>query len=74
MSERHTSPAEDFDSWSAPLAELVSLIRRVAPADEDVVDARFVSPKACGHVRPLASTVSAAAFAKAAYALVMSGI
>ena len=69
------------------LTELLSPIRRVTPTyEDDEVDVRFVSPKVRGHVRLLAGMVLAnrpwrlfttmkgtlaAAFATAAYALVM---
>jgi len=69
------------------LAELVAPIRRVTPTgDDEDIDVRFVSPKARGHLRLLAGMVRAnrpwrlfstmkgtlaAAFATAAYVLVM---
>ena len=68
------------------LTEFVSPIRRITPTDEDEVDVRFVSPKVRGLLRLLAGMVLAnrpwklfttmkgtlaAAFATAAYALVM---
>jgi hypothetical protein len=72
------------------LTEVVSPIQRVTPADtEDIVDVRFVSPKVRGHLRLLAGMVLAnhpwrlfstmkgtlaAAFATAAYALVIPTI
>jgi hypothetical protein len=71
------------------LTELVSPIRRITPTGDDVVDVRFVSPTIRGHLRLLGGMVLAnrpwrlfttmksalaAAFATAAYALVMPSI
>jgi hypothetical protein len=74
---------------SRRLSELVSPIRRITPTDDDVVDVRFVSPTIRGHLRLLGGMVLAnrpwrlfttmksalaAAFATAAYVLVMPTI
>jgi hypothetical protein len=71
------------------LTELVSPIRRITPTDDDDVDIRFVSPAVRGHLRLLGGMVLAnrpwrlfstmkstlaAAFATAAYVLVMPTI